>query len=384
MTTNSYAGTPAQGRVAQLGQIAAVKPNRAQLACAPATGATAQVSTCTVASSPGNSTTYSFRVAWANLSRLISVTTDGSATQAELSALILAALKADPYVAGIGTYTEASNVITMTFKVGITATLTEVADPDSKITLATTTAAAAAPSYPFARFVTVGAPVSGSDNPSAALPTAPTPSGFNLDLVWASSTTFTVNFSVIDPDGNIVAVNTEFAGGASATAAGAAAVTALEAALSGLDATAGTAVGTAITVAVTLPTGYNFALEMSVSTDTAATADIDDVVRYTAPGLMGLVLNPGDQNQEGVDADTSLVGGTIVPVLTQGAEVVVLDPGASVTYGTPVYVEFTSGATRGRPYTTYANGRFKHPTAKWVAGGLSNPLTGESLAIVEL
>jgi hypothetical protein len=384
MTTNSYAGTPAQGRVAQLGQIAAVKPGRIQLACAPSTGATAQVSTCTVSASPSNSTTYSFRIAWANLSRLIAFTTDGSATQSELSAGLLAALKADPYVAGIGTYTEASNVITMTFKVGITATLTEVADSDSKIALATPTAAASAPSYPFSRFVTVGVPVSGSDNPSAALPTAPTPSSFNLDLVWASSTTFEAAFNVIDPDGNVVALSVSFAGGANATAAGAAAVTALEAALTGLDATAGTAVSTAITVAVTLPTGYNFGFTTRLSTDTAATIVVDDIVRYTAPGTMGLVLNPGDQNQEGVDADTSLVGGGIVPVLTYGAEVVVLDPGASVTYGTPVYVEFTAGATRGRPYTTYANGRFKHPTAKWVVGGLSNPLTGESLAIVEL
>lgn len=387
MTAASYTGTPAAGRVSQLGQYVSKYPNFSQVAADPSVGMTAQVSTCTVAASPSSSTVYAYKLAWSNLSRTISVTTDASATQAELSALLLAALKADPFVAGIGTYTEASNVITHTFKPGIVVTLTKVTDADSKLTLATTTAAADAPSYPFGRFVVLGAPLSGLRNPTAALPTAPTLSSFVLAITHGASAAYSYVFNVMTPLGAIEQIVIAFSAGASATATGAAAVVAADAALSGISSSAAAPSGSDVDVTVTLPTGYTYAGRISKSASGGGGSpaiDGESIVQAVKPGTMALVPDPNDENQSGTTPNVAVTGGTVVPALVAGAQLVVLDPGVSVTFGDPVYVEFTAGATLGRPYNAYANGRYLHPTAKWIAGGLSNPLTGESLAIVEL
>lgn len=385
MTAASYTGTPAAGRVSQLGQYVSKYPNFSQVAADPSVGMTAQVSTCTVGASPSSSATYAYKLAWSNLSRTISVTTDASATQAELSALLLAALKADPFVAGIGTYTEASNVITHTFKPGIVVTLTKVTDADSKLTLATPTAAAEAPSYPFGRFVVLGAPLSGLRNPTAALPTTPTLSSFVMNITHGASAAYSHTFLVKTPSGGTLTAIISFSAGGSVAATGAAAVSAAESA--GFTAVAATPVGSDVAVTVTLPTGPDYMGGIATSAaggGGSPAMDIDTVVAAVAPGVMALVPDPNDENQAGTTPNTAVSGGTVVPALVAGAQLVVLDPGASVTFGDPVYVEFTAGSTLGRPYNAYANGRYLHPTAKWIAGGLSNPLTGESLAIVEL
>lgn len=90
--------------------------------------------------SPDNSSEYSIRIQATGVNELVSYTTDGTATAAEVTAGFVAAIAALDTLTGILVATDGTTDFTLTWRRGITGTVTIVANPSSALALVTTAA----------------------------------------------------------------------------------------------------------------------------------------------------------------------------------------------------------------------------------------------------
>lgn len=316
-------------------------------------GAVAQVSTITF-SSPDNSSPYSVSVTDPDtgLSETVAITTDGSATAAEASALMLAAWKIKPLAFGLFSIADdGAGVNTLTARTKNKAiTVAEVVDTGSHMAIATATAAAAATTYTLARAIEryrSGGLLYGR------VPVQPTRGTITFTVTHAATSTYQYNIAVKNAaTGELANLAFWASSGANVTATGAAVVTAIEAVNNlgtGLiDASAATPSGSDVAITITLPTGWTIEEAMVpivAGSGAASTTPAQGTAGGTVPEL-GLIYDPGDSSSDtlGTGARTTLRPGTTIPAIYAGAAVLV-SAAAAPTAGAPVLVDFgASGA----------------------------------------
>ena len=351
----------------------------------------AQVSTVTVDSAQ-NSTLYSLDILPPGYESpiVVSFTSDGTATTAEIAAGLGAAVDADAAASGWFDTGVVSNVLTLTGNApGIAVSVTSSAASASDLTIATATAAASGGSHTFGRVVNLATfdAASGAWNVSAAA--MPTRASLVLAAVHDAGATYTITISVVNAyTGAAQFPNAiSFAAGASATATAANAVTAFDAVF-GAGATATSVAGSDITITVTIAAPNQIGQIVvppaasggggSEDFDLTSTAPLREAIRsgvvmdydVTPPASFGV-------------SPTATQAGDAVSVAEGGLSVFVADPGVSVTAGAAVYVETTAGATQGRVYTSSSATRYLLPGASWVQGGVTLS-DGTSAAVIQL
>ena len=349
---------------------------------APGNGAVAQVTTVTFAS-VSSSSPYSIIVTdpYTGVTETASITTDGSASDAEASALLLAAVEAKPMISGFfSAADDGAGVVTLTARTaGLAITVAEGVDTGAKMTIATPTAAAAATEYTFGKAVEV---YFDGGIRKARIPVQPTRGTFTFTLTHAASSSYSqiVNVRNVATGGN-AALSVYFASGANVTATGANAVTAWGAVntlgtglITAAAATAGSADGT---ITVALPTGWTFASASTPVVITggaaASTTPAVGAAGGTVPDL-AIVYDPGDDSSDtlGTGSRTTIRGGTVVPFILNGAAILV-NPAVAPTVGQAVLVDFAStGALTPTASVT---------TAPLVVAGSAWKFTGESQVI---
>ncbi len=353
---------------------------------APGNGAVAQVTTVTF-SSPSNSSPYSITTTdpYTGVTELVSIATDGSATDAEASALMLLAVQDSPLT--FGYFSAADNgagVVTLTARTpGLAISVVETTDTGAKMAVATPTAAAAATEYTFGRAVELyWSTANGISSRRARIPVQPTRGTFTFTLTHDASSSYVLNVAVLNAATNErTNLGVSFASGANVTATGANAVTAWNACNnlgSGLiSAAAASPSGATVAITVTLPTGWTFASAQTPTVITGGTAACTTPAVGTAGGTvpeMALVYDAGDDSSDtlGTGSRTTIRGGTVVPYLLNGAALLV-NPAVAPTSGQPVLVDFAAagGLTPTASVTT----------APLVVGGSAWTFTGESQVI---
>jgi hypothetical protein len=338
---------------ASLGRVVRTDGQHRWLTGAAPTGAgTAQSATITV-SGADNSATYSVRLLDATpygsgVNEVISYTTDGSATDAELAAGLEAAFGAVP---SLGLFvlpvSRSSLVLTVTAISGRSFTLSEVADPGNDLAIANT-AAAAGPTFHFGHAAVLGAPATGSPvgniTPAVTLPVITSArSTLVFDLV-TNNNSQSVSLPVIHTPfgGQPSNVPLTFTTGASAALT----IAALVAAATSRFPTANVAITTADdVVTITFPAGDS----IGVGTITDGTADF--TVTTTQGVLPSLCLVRDAGNVPGYDAFpgpnivTSYPIGSGVPVAAQangGTVYAAAIAAVTPAFGDQVYVDTAS------------------------------------------
>ena len=348
---------------------------------APGNGAVAQVTTVTF-SSPSNSSPYSITVTDPNTSvtELVSITTDGSATDAEASALLLAAFIQKPLAYGLFSATDnGAGVVTLTARTpGVAISVVETTDTGAHMAVATATAAAAATEYTFGKAVEL---LWYQGKRACRVPVQPTRGTFTFTLTHAATSTYAQQVSVSNvATGESVSLNAYFASGANVTATGANAVTAWGAnntlGTGFVTAAAATPSGSDVTITVTLPTGFTFASAQTPIVSGAGAASTTPAVG-TAGGTvpeMALVYDAGDDSSDtlGTGPRTTIRGGTVVPFALNGVGLLV-NPAAAPSANQRVLVDFS--ATGGLTPTASAT------TAPLIVAGSAWTFTGESQLI---
>lgn len=324
-----------------------------------------------------NSSDYSIRVQSSTgntvIDETVTVTTDASATVAELRDLLSDALLANPTILAVLEYPVlATAQITLNAKPGRAFSVTFPDNPTTDL-VATTTAASAAPSYLYGQAVERVDALSGqpavSANGGAQRPAAAAASGATLVVTLATNanTETSVLPLIHTPSGaapSLAPLSTT--AGASAAATTAALVAAAEARFP--DATVEITVADS-EVTITFPPGDTIGIGTptnsgSLDVTYAATAGslpsfgIVYDERATAP----LETRSGLSTVLGPDAGSGLA--VIVPG-DGSTEVAVYATGSSYTRGGAVYVG-TDGAERGLLYAASSSTRVPFTGAKWV------------------
>lgn len=390
MSLDTLLGRNGQALAARLGTELQVHELRKLVTSADASAAVQQVGTVTVGAAQ-NSTLYSLNVSVPAMSVPITVsyTSDGSATTTEIAAGLTAALVANAVTDGLLTATSASNVLTYTVKrPGQVLTLTSTAASAGDLTLAVGTAAASGGSITFGRWVSLTSFDATKGLWAASAPALPAKATFTLLATYAASSTYVASPIVLNiHTGATSAPNLTWAAGASASAMAGNAETAIESTISG-SSVATTVDGSNVTIVITLPWPNEFSA-YSIVPAASGGAGTEDLRHTTSTGC-GASPRGGVAMDYGVTpapsfgtSATATAAGAAVPVFETGGIVVVEDPGATVTAGSAVYVETTSGATQRRFYTASSATRFAAPRARWVQGNI--PLAdGTTGATIEL
>jgi len=247
-----------------------------------------------------------------------------------------------------------------------------VTNSNSALAAATvTTAGADAVETPFGRYVSLTAPNTYAHLTALAGPT------ITYTLTHAASDTASASIIAQSPAGVLTTFSVSgVATGADLPAFLAAYNAALVAALAGTGATVTTA---SPAIVVAFPVGWVIATSESAATPSS------DVTNVVAAGstVPDFALVVDDQGQSpitiGVDVTGYPAGKAALLLRTgPGARVAVENPGATPTFGAPVYVETAAGSNLGRPYTAPTPSRVQHPSHTWVLLDSVSP----SLAVI--
>jgi len=351
----------------------------------------AQVSTVTVDTAQ-NSTLYSLDILPPGYESpiVVSFTSDGTATTAEIAAGLGAAVGSDAAASGWFDTGVVSNVLTLTGNApGIAVSVTSSAASASDLTIATATAAASGGSYTFGRVVNLATfdAASGAWNVSA--PALPAAGVMVLTATHSASASYSIQISFVNVntgETNVLTAIT-FAAGASASATATNAETAFNSAV-GAGSTVTSVDGSDITITITAPRPQDFGAIVTAPSASGGGGSEDLLVSSITPG--------GDPLRSGVVMDydvtppasfgvspTATQAGDAVSVAEGGLSVFVADPGVSVTAGAAVYVETTAGANQGRVYTASSASRYLLSGASWVQGGVTLS-DGTSAAVIQL
>ena len=351
----------------------------------------AQISTVTVDSAQ-NSTLYSLDILPPGYESpiVVSFTSDGTATTAEIAAGLGAAVDADAAASGWFDTGVVSNVLTLTGNApGIAVSVSSSAASASDLTIATATAAASGGSYSFGRVVNLATfdAASGAWNVSA--PALPAAGVMVLTATHSASASYSVQISFTNVNTGVTNVLSPitFAAGASASATATNAETAFNSSV-GAGSTTTSVDGSDITITVTAPRPQDFGPVVTAPSASGGGGSEDLLISSITPG--------GDPLRSGVVMDydvtpassfgvspTATQAGDAVSVAEGGLSVFVADPGVSVTAGAAVYVETTAGANQGRAYTASSASRYLLPGASWVQGGVTLS-DGTSAAVIQL
>jgi hypothetical protein len=351
----------------------------------------AQISTVTVDTAQ-NATLYSLDILPPGYESpiVVSFTSDGTATTAEIATGLAAAVNADAAASGWFDAAAATNVATLTGNaLGIVVSVSSSAASASDLTIAVATAAAAGGSYSFGRVVNLASYDAAAGAYAVSAPVMPSASTLVLACTHAGSASYSVQVAARNINTGVSALPNAiaFSAGGSATATAAAAVAAADA-IYGSGATATSVAGSDITITITLGLPNEFA--DIVTAPTATGGGGTEALSITS-------INPaGDPIRSGVVMDydvtpaasfgvspTATQAGDAVSVAEGGLAVFVADPGVSVTTGAAVLVETAAGANQGRLYTTSSATRYTFPGASWVLGGITLS-DGTTAAVVQL
>lgn len=221
----------------------------------------------------------------------------------------------------------------------------------------TVTAASDAAETPFGRYVELTAKNSIGLLSAVAGPT------ITYTLTWASSDTADATIVALDPFG--VGHTFEI----SSVASGAdlpAFLAAVNAALvTALDGTGATVTTDSPDVVVAFPVGWSV---LQSSSSATATSDMTNVVAEgDAAPLVGLVYDDRSQSPATIGGTvTGYPANSTASVLVANARVAVDDPGETITYGAPVWIESAAGADLGLPFVDPSPSRFPHPSHVWI------------------
>lgn len=312
---------------------------------APGNGAVAQVTTVTF-SSPSNSSPYSITVTdpYTSVTELVSITTDSSATAAEASALLAAAILLKPLTYGLFSVADdGAGVVTLTARTpGLAISVVETTDTGGHMAVATATAAAAATEYTFAKAVEL---YFASGVRKARIPVQPTRGTFTFTLTHDASSSYLQNVAVKNvATGEINTLSAYYASGANVTATGANAVTAWgnvnNLGTGFITAAAASPSGATVAITVTLPTGWTFASAATPVVISGGTAASTTPAVGTAGGTvpdMALVYDAGDDSSDtlGTGSRTTIRGGTAVPYVLNGCAILA-NPAVAPTAGQAV------------------------------------------------
>lgn len=385
-----------QSQAVILGGLTGTLPAPVVAAAVPGDGAVQQVGTITF-SSPSNSSPYSvsFTDTSTGQTTTVAITTDGSATAAEASALFLAEAEADPIANGFASFVDnLSGVVTYTVRRpnrGIT--VAEVVDTGGHMAVAVTTAAAAASSYPLGRVVQLSA-TTATNQYIASLPDTPTQGTVVVTITHAASTSYQILLGLRSPDGKLVTIPISFAGGAAVGNAATNAEAAIEAstAIYGtagmLQAASAAPVGSDVAVTITLPAGWAY-----VSTATTGIVDVQDgggALAFAAGTTAGsvppiaIVYHPGNLSSATIAGSqpTAIDAGYEVPIALRGVRVNVPNL-SSGSLGTQLYYETAAGASRGLLVVTPTATSLPAPGYTLVARNLTS-VGSDTLSQVEI
>lgn len=310
--------------------------------------ATPQITTINVTAA-ANSTTYGVRVAQAKLgiSELVEVATDSSATPAELTALILAGILANPIIGAAATATSpTSTTVRLTATNGGTDfafTVTFPTNPATALTQTATQAAANLTSYYMGRACERVGILPGNWTVRHVQPlTGPTAT---YTVTYAGGATYSGTISLVDGFGVVQAdIPWTAAAGGNLAAALANIDTALTAALPStftVDSTGSP------DVVITAPPGWTIVQASAAATAGAMTSAI--VAGDTVPTYF-YVRDPMDSApiRGQTDSEILIQPGTAVPIVEGGAGWWGADAPGTVTAGARVYVETAAGDDQGK------------------------------------
>jgi hypothetical protein len=377
-----------------LGGLTSTSPAPLLCAAVPGDGAVQQVTTVTF-SSPSNSSPYAVSLTDTTTGQTttLEIETDGSATAAEASALLLAAAQADPIAGSFCSFADdGAGVVTFTvLQPGRAITFAEVTDTGGHMAISTTTAAAAASSYPLGRVVQLSAST-GSNQYVASLPDTPTQGTFTTTVTHAASSTYRLSVALRGPrPGENATAVISFASGAAVGDTSTNAVAAINA-IAAIYGVAGLIVGSAgspsgndFVLTGTLPAGWAF--ENATADVTGSGAVMTTPAAGTTAGsvpLAGIVYHPGNLSSDtiGGAAPTAIDAGYTVPVARARCRVNVPNL-ASGSLGVALFYETAAGASRGLLVVTPTATSLPLPGCTLVARNLAS--TGSaSLSQVEL
>lgn len=303
----------------------------------------------------------------------LSVTT-ASTSDTAFRDLLIAGWNADPTLAGQATASAAASGVAVdwtglvpgadpAFEIEI------VTDPTTDIGAITViTAGAASFDATFGRYVDVtGANRTGdvSKNVVAELSVLAGPVT-TATAVYEAAQTMTYSYIFSDPFGRTRPfADSAIAVGANLAASVAALLASFEVQFAGIGATFGSGTGV---VTIAMPVGWSLVSAQVSMTTGGGAGDLTSatVAGGTAPAVVGLVYDAQDQSPNTIGGSvTGYAGDRSVPCLVSGAEIAVSDPGETVTFGSPVWIETAAGANKGRPYVSAAPSRFVHPSHVW-------------------
>jgi len=291
-----------------------------------------------------------------------SYTPDGSPTQAEITAGLVAAAQANPILGAIVTATAGTNLFTLTGTQGGASfdfTVSFTANPSTDLTQTATTAAADAPTYLIGRFVEAATRTGA--NIGVQEINAVTPSTITYVVTHGAGATYSGTFTAQNPDG----IEIPIAWTASAGANLAATLAAIDVALTAATVTAipGSTVvdTTSPNVVLTLPAGW-IGVTILTSTGTGgggSPAMTATAVQGSAIPTYYFVRDPMDTAP--VRGQPTNTIATVndgkprpVPIVLGGlgdwAAEIASD--ASITSGAQVYVETAAGLNLGRATPT--------------------------------
>lgn len=383
----SQLATSSQSRLQTglLGRLRSGTPQGLQVqSSTPATGGTAQVYTI-ASGSPSNETEYGLRVVINSLliDETISFTTDASATAAELEAGLAAEWNANGVLAGIGTAVASTDLVITMLDYTTDATITgSDAASIALLTITETTAPSAASTFAFGRWVQTLAPSGRLISPRHQAIAAPTQGAVAFTITSDASGSYSAVVIATDSiTGAQESEDVSWAGDATPATTYANAEAALEAAFPGT----GFAVGTASNVVtLTAPLGW----DLSVVAVQASGGSAALTTAITEPGALppiAWVMDPQADAPTTIGGDvTAIAAGKAAPLLMAAGngEIVVEDPGATITYAGTVYVETAAGATNGRPYTVQSATGTRMPLPKSLAYWVGQEPTNANLAII--
>ncbi len=310
----------------------------------------------TIASgSPANSTAYVLRAQDSTNGideTITTAATDGSASAAELEALIEAAWNANDRLRGAGVATDASGdvVISMNNYL-LDLTVTEVGT--SVLTITETTAPSAVSAIPFGRWIQLAAPGSGvMRSPTCSTLADVTRAAVTLAITHGGGGAYTVEIAATSPHPGLPGIfeQVAFSAGGSAAATDDAAEAAL---LAVFPAASGWVITNPSTGSVVLTAPIGWRLQSADPTASAGALTSTDTAAGSLPSI-AFVYDPRNEasNQIGVSV-TGIAAGRQIPYVIAAPGTVwgVEASGATPTFGGIVYVEFAAGAQNGRPYT---------------------------------
>ena len=355
MTTTQFGGLARNPRIAP-GRIAKAPQSFAADTFRPTAVSTGQ-NTLFDIGSPANTTAYTYTFACADLpsTQTITVTTGGSATAAELAALISAAIDANSTLGGIiavKAFENAGADLRITYHRGLAAVTVTATGSSTGVTI-TNTAAGAGTAATFGRFMALGDSASLGDNRTLAPLTAAAGPVITVTIVVDSNgDTFADVYATPDGATPVTAVNYTAVTDTATTVP--VAVAAYEAAFPLATVTGVTGTGV---ITIALPVGVGVS-PISATASGSSTISVSAVAGSAVP-VVRMVLDPGDEVPASIGADVTAtpVDGLILGLSSLHGEVGA-EFDAAITFGGRVYVETADGANKGRPYVAPSPSRF--------------------------